>query len=191
MREFTRGLLVLLGVAAAGCGGGDEVVINGRALASGQIEQIQMTYGQPPRPGDYWYDPVSGLYGVVGHPAFGFMLPGHDFGRPDADVSEGDTGVFINGRELPAVEASVWSAMLGAPIQPGRYWMDGMGNAGYEGSPLAVVNLFAAARQNGVGAAGGGDNFWSSRFSAGNFDQGNARGYVSVPGHGPVGYGFD
>jgi hypothetical protein len=68
-------------------------------------------------------------------------------------------------------------------------WMDGMGNAGYEGSSVAVVNLFVAAQQNGVG--GGGDNFWSSRFGAGNFDRGNTRGYVSVPGYGPVGYGFD
>jgi len=189
MRDFAMSVVVLLGVAAAGCGGDDEVLINGRELAPEQISLIQTTYGQPPRPGDYWYDPMSGLYGATGYPAFGFMLPGHDFGRPPADASDGDTGVFINGRELPVAEARLWSMMLGAVIQPGRYWMDAMGNAGYEGSPVAVVNLFAAARQNGIGARGG-DNFWTSRFSGGNYDSGNARGYVSVPGYGPVGYGF-
>ena len=97
----------------------------------------------------------------------------------------GDFALGINGRELPTVEARVWSAMLGRLIQAGRYWMDGMGNAGYEGNPVAGVNLFVAARMNGVGAAGG-DNFWSTRFSAGNSDRGNTRGYVSVPGYGPV-----
>ena len=79
MRHFALGWLVLLGVVATGCGGDDEVVINGRELEPEQIAQIEKRYGQPPRPGEYWYDPVSGLYGVVGYPAFGFMLPGHDF----------------------------------------------------------------------------------------------------------------
>jgi len=40
------------------------------------------------------------------------------------------------------------------------------------------------------GGGGGGDNTWSTRFSAGNYDNDNSRGYVSVPGYGPVGYGF-
>ena len=74
--------------------------------------------------------------------------------------------------------------------------MDKDGNAGYEGNRLPVVNLFlafqrnAAAQGNAYNHGGGGDNMWSSGFSAGNYDQGNQRGYVSVPGHGPVGYGF-
>lgn len=36
----------------------------------------------------------------------------------------------------------------------------------------------------------GGENFWSTRFSAGNSNAQNTQGYVSVPGHGPVGNGF-
>lgn len=165
-----------------------DVVINGIPLSAQQVEGLEQAYGIRPLPGDYWYDTVSGLYGVVGFQAFGFMLPGHDFGALDAGASNGDTGVFVNGRQLPQPEWLVWSRLLGYPIQPGRYWLDTNGNAGYEGNPIPTENLYLAARRNAY--PGGGGDAWSSRFSAGGYDSGGERGYVSVPGHGPVGYGF-
>ncbi len=169
----------------------DGVVINGTALSAEQVASLAERYGIEPLPGNYWYDATSGLFGVVGYPSYGFMYPGHDFGQLEAQVSNGNTGVFVNGRQLPQLEWAVWSYMLGSYIQPGRYWLDGSGNAGYEGNPTPTVNLYAAAQQNAYGGQGGsGDNFWSSRFGAGNSDQGGSRGYVSVPGHGPIGYGF-
>ena len=166
------------------------VRINGRALSAEQVKALSETYGQTPVPGDYWYDALSGLYGVRGYQAFGFMLPGHDFGPLEEAASVGDSGVFVNGRHIPQMEWMIWSQLLGYPIQWGRYWLDAQGNAGYEGNPVPVENLYLAAQRNAVAAGEGGDNFWTSRFSAGNSDQGNTRGYVSVPGHGPVGYGF-
>ncbi len=168
-----------------------QIVINGTALNPAQIEEIRKMYGVEPKPGNYWYDARSGLYGVMGYPAFGFMLPGHKFGTLDSQASRGNTGVFVNGRELPLNEYTVWSYIVGNWIQPGRYWLDGNGNAGYEGSPIPVINLYAAAQQNAYrGQGSGGDNFWSTRFSAGNSNANNTQGYVSVPGYGPVGYGF-
>jgi len=167
------------------------VVINNTTLSEARLQEFEATYGARPLPGNYWYDPSSGLYGVVGYPAYGFMFPGHDFGPLQANASHGNTGVFVNGRELPQLEWAVWSYMLGYWIQQGRYWLDQEGNAGYEGHPTALVNLFAAARQNAYSGQGGsGDNFWSTRFSAGNSNADNTQGYVSVPGYGPVGYGF-
>jgi len=206
-----RSILAALAAVGVGCGAdgsaraddggwGEEraevVVVNGRELPEAKAREIEALYGARPRPGRYWYDPVSGLYGVQGFPAFGFMYPGHDFGPLAADASAGDTGVHINGRELPRDEWALLSLILGGGIAPGRYWMLANGDAGAEGSFVPLVNLFAAARANafsgagGGGGEGGGDNFWTSRFSAGNHD-GQGRGYVSVPGHGPVGYGFD
>lgn len=178
-----------------------KVVVNGRVLAEPVLQQLTMLYQVRPLPGNYWYDRVSGLYGVVGHSAFGFMLPGHDFGPLPAKASNGNTMVYINGRELPQDEWTIWSMFLGAYIQPGRYWLDGNGYAGYEGNPYPVVNLYQAAQQasmrgqngwngNAGGGSSGGDNFWTSRFSAGNYNADNSQGYVSVPGYGPVGYGF-
>ena len=168
-----------------------QIFINNVVISKQQISEIEKTYGIQPRPGKYWYDSRSGLYGVVGYPAYGFMLAGHSFGKLRRTASNGHTGVLVNGREIPQSEWAVWSYMLGYWIQPGAYWLDHRGNAGYEGNPTPVVNLYAAAQQNAYrGRGGSGDNFWSSRFSAGNYDSGNQRGYVSVPGHGPIGYGF-
>ncbi|MCP5368557.1 MAG: hypothetical protein H6906_13700 [Hyphomicrobiales bacterium] len=185
------------GAPQPGAAGG--VVINGRPLGPQQVAEIRQRYGIDPSPGAYWYDARSGLYGVVGYPAFGFMYPGHAYGPLDPNASAGDTNVFMNGRQLPQKEWLVWSQLLGYAIRPGRYWLDGQGNAGTEGSATIQDNLYVAARRNayrgggggtGGGTGGGGDNFWSSRFGRGNWDQGGSRGYVSVPGHGPIGYGF-
>jgi len=168
-----------------------KVIINGIVLTDEQISEIEETYSVKPLPGDYWYDTYSGLYGVVEYPAFGFMFAGHDYGEMDSNASNGDVGVFVNGRELPQLEWAVWSQLLGYIIQPGRYWLDENGNAGYEENPIPTENLYLAAQRNYYsGSGGGGDNIWSSRFGAGNYDSNNQRGYVSVPGYGPVGYGF-
>ncbi len=170
---------------------GKEIIINGVVLSEEQITELSETYGVNPKPGKYWYDSLSGLYGVVGYPAYGFMLPGHKFGDLSPTASNGNTGVIVNNRELPQSEWAVWSYMIGYWIQPGSYWLDHQGNAGYQGNPTPVINLFLAAQQNAYrGQGSSGDNFWSTRFSAGNYDSDNQRGYVSVPGYGPVGYGF-
>ena len=150
------------------------IVINNINLSKQQIEEIKKTYGTEPLPGKYWYDAKSGLYGVVGYQAFGFMYAGHQWGQLDRKASAGNTGVIINNRELPQNEYLVWSYILGYWIQPGSYWLDDKGNAGIEGNPVPVVNLFVAAKQNAYqGRGGSGDNFWSSRFSAGNYDSDN------------------
>jgi hypothetical protein len=167
-----------------------EVVINDKALTAEQIAEFKEIYGNEPQPGNYWYDTRSGLYGAAGYPAYGFMLAGHDYGTLRMDASNGNTGVVINGRQIELTEYTVWSQILGTWIQPGYYWLDEFGNAGYEGVPLALWNLYMAAQQNAYSGAAEGDNFWGSRFGAGNYDSGGQRGYVSVPGHGPVGYGF-
>ncbi len=170
---------------------GAGIIINGKEITKDQIQEIRTRYGVEPRPGNYWYDAVSGLYGVTGYPSYGFMYPGHNFGTLIRNCSGGNTGVIINGRELPQLEWAVWSSILGSYIQPGNYWFDSQGNAGYVGFDVPVVNLFAAARQNSYrGQSSGGDNFWSSRFGAGNSSADGSQGYVSVPGYGPVGYGF-
>jgi len=58
-------------------------------------------------------------------------------------------------------------------------------NAGVEGGPALVNYRTLAARKSQ-----GNDNFWSSRYGAGNSSADGSQGYVSVPGYGPVGYGF-
>lgn len=179
-------LLILFVFPAFLCGQG--VIINGKQLSSDQLAELERIYQVKAQPGSYWYDAKSGMYGVVGQPAYGFMYPNHELGELARNASHGSTGVLVNGRELPQAEWVVWSQVLGYWIQAGSYWFDAQGNAGYEGNPAPLVNLYLAASQNGYqGDSGGGDNFWSTRFSAGNSSGGT--GYVSLPGGGMVSYG--
>lgn len=176
---------------------GSGVHVNGQVLTAEQLTAFKEKYKAEPKPGNYWYDTVSGLYGAVGEPAFGFMYPGHAFGTLAEDASGGNSGVFINRRQLPQSEWFILSTVLGAAIQPGRYWLDAKGNAGFEGVETPLVNLYLAAAQaaqnraGGGGGGRGGDNGWSTRFSSGNFNDDNTAGYVSVPGVGVIGsYGY-
>jgi hypothetical protein len=170
------------------------VVVNGKELTPAQMREFKDRYKVEPRAGSYWYDAKSGLWGLAGQPAAGFLFAGHDFGALAPDASKGESGVWLNGRHMPMVEVQFFASITG-PILPGRYWLDGTGNVGYEGIEIAIGNLYQMAQMGAGGAGGGsgwngGDNIWSTRFSAGNYNADNSAGYVSVPGVGPVSYGL-
>jgi hypothetical protein len=168
------------------------VIINGSRLDQRHLDEFVQRYGVAPVPGSYWYDARSGLWGFAGQAAAGFLLPGHDFGALAVKASNGNTSIFLNGREMPQTEVLLFSSLVGA-ILPGRYWLDGQGNYGYEGMPIAAGNLYAMAAASvygGGGGGSGGDNFWSSRFARGNSNADNTMGYVSIPGTGTVTYGM-
>lgn len=164
------------------------VRINGRQLTFDEVAELRSTYGVDPAPGEYWYDARSGIFGLMGGGGLGFMLPGHDFGTLEPACSGGGSGVIVNGRDLPRAEWMLWSGLIGVSIQPGRYWLDANGNAGLEGNPVPSVNFVQAAGM--TAGAGGGADIWSTRFSAGGWDQGGQRGYVRLPDGGFTGYGF-
>jgi hypothetical protein len=78
-------------------------------------------------------------------------------GKLKADASHGDTGVFINGRELPTQEVQFLQQL--GPVVPGRYWMDPQGVGGREGEP-PIFNIGAAiaAQQKNKGGMSSGWN---------------------------------
>jgi hypothetical protein len=98
--------------------------------------------------------------------------------------------VFVNGRELSNAELTALALRLGAAVPPGRYWVDAVGNWGYEGSPLPMGNVNAAAGASAGGARAGGDHYWSTRYAAGNCNDDNSAGYVYIPGQGTQSYGL-
>jgi len=158
--------------------GGTGVFINGQELTRDQVMAIAATYRYAPLRGHYWYDSQSGAWGFAGHETVGFLLPGHDFGPLAADASEGNTGVFINGRQLNMIEAVRIQQTFGAVYQ-GHWWLDGRtGNFGVEGNPMPVGNLIAMVRAQQSTRRG--DNFWCSTTACGN-DNGQS-GYVDVGG---------
>ena len=102
------------------------------------------------QPGTYWYDKVSGAWGYQGGPLAGLGPAGLDVGGPlAADALNGNTGVFINGRELAAIDVLRLQQWIGTPVMQGRFWVDANGYFGYEGGPV-VGNLVLLAQQNGT-----------------------------------------
>ncbi len=136
------------------------VVVNGRSLSQQQVQELAAAYGAAPPPGRYWYDTKSGLWGYEGREAFGYIRPGYDFGPLSADASHGNTGVFINGRQINMAEAAYYQRAFGR-VYPGRWWLDGRtGNVGLEGNPYPVANIVQAIQQSQRSSQGGG-GFWN------------------------------
>ncbi len=151
------------------------VVVNGQAIAAARLEELSSHLHLKIVDGDYWYDKVSGAAGPAGGPTLAFIVPGLELGGPLApDASAGNTGVFINGRELPQFDLIALTRLVGF-VQPGRYFLDATGNAGFEGGP-PVINLVAASRQ-AQAQGGGGDGWYSNATGAGGNASGGA-GYV-------------
>lgn len=150
------------------------VVINGQEVTAAQLAALEAHYRLQIADGRYWYDRISGAAGPAGGPTLAFIMPGLDLGGPLApDASAGNTGVFVNGRELPQYDLIALTRLVGF-VQPGRYFLDAMGNAGFEGGP-PIVNLVAASRQ--LQSQGGGDGWYSQTIQAGGNESGGA-GYV-------------
>ncbi len=126
------------------------VVVNGVPLGSDELRQLA-SLGVTPPAGAYWYDSASGLAGAQGGPTTGILPAGLRLGGPmQPDASGGTTGVFINGRQLPVQDLLAVQQLVGSAVAPGRYWLDGQGNSGYEGGP-PVVNLRQRAQTAGSG----------------------------------------
>lgn len=124
------------------------ITINGRRLTVDQevrLERIELYYDVRIPDNDYWYDNRSGAAGFWHGPAVAALPAGLRLGGPmPPDCSGGNTGVFVNGRELHAVDVANLSDL--GPVYRGRYWLDANGNYGIEGGPL-LGNLFVIARR--------------------------------------------
>jgi hypothetical protein len=119
------------------------VIINGVPLSDEKVKALEKLYGVRILNGDYWYDKVCGAWGYRGGPAVGFILPFLDLGGPlQPDASKGNTGVFINGRQLHVLDVRALQQI--GPVYQGRYWVNAQGYYGIEGGP-AIGNLWLLA----------------------------------------------
>ncbi len=130
-----------------------QVVINRVRIPDDTVRLLETQFRAQVPDGRYWYDNRSGAWGMEGGATLGFTLPGLPLGGPlPADISGRGTGVFINGREIHQLDL-IGLVQLVGQVMPGRYWLDGEGNAGYEGYP-AMANLRTLAQ--GLYRQGGG-----------------------------------
>lgn len=121
--------------------------------------------------GRYWYDRISGGWGVEGGPTLGFTVANLQLGGPlPPDISRGGTGVFVNGRELHPADVIALQQLLG-PIVPGRYWLDAEGYAGQEGGP-PITNLRQVAAQLQQRGSGVNENHADGSAAFGNLNTG-------------------
>jgi hypothetical protein len=144
------GIVALLAtlIALPICAQQRAVVVNRARLTEAQVKGFEQRWGVQVRDGAYWYDRVSGAWGIDGGPTAGWIMPGLELGGPlPADASHGNTGVFINGRELNTQDVA--ALMQFTPVYRGRWWVDGWGTFGAEGGP-ALGNLWQLARQRGM-----------------------------------------
>jgi hypothetical protein len=129
---------------------GTEVFVNEHELSREQLRALVALYGGAPPKGRYWYDARSGLYGYWGREAAGYIRPGHDLGALSARASNGNTGVFLNGREINLTEAAFFQRVFGV-VYRGNFWLDGRtGYLGVVGNPMPVANLVEAIQRSGV-----------------------------------------
>jgi hypothetical protein len=166
-----------------------DVLVNGVRLEDSTRQALERGHGVPIKPGRYWYDTVSGVWGVEGGPAEGQIHPGLRFGGIlKRDASKGRTGVIVNGRELHALDVAALKRCV--RVIPGRYWVLANGIGGTEGGP-AQFNLAVLCKSQASGSGsstrcddyGGGQfNCTNQRTGIGMIGEGGGRGAVFVDG---------
>ncbi|XP_023746144.1 uncharacterized protein LOC111894298 [Lactuca sativa] len=81
--------------------GRSDVFVNGQLLTDRQVKKAEKLAG-PIHPGEFWYDPIAGFWGVMNQPCLGIIPPFiEEFDYPlPKNCGAGNTRVFVNGREL-------------------------------------------------------------------------------------------
>jgi hypothetical protein len=160
-----------------------EVVINGIPLDETSREALERGYGVPIQPGRYWYDAVSGVWGLEGGPGAGQIHPGLPLGGPlQRGASRGKSGVIVNGRELHALDVAALKRCLA--VIPGRYWVLANGIGGAEGGPAQFNLAVLCASKSSGGSSTKCEDYGGGQFNCSN--QITGIGMISEGGKGAV-----
>ncbi|WP_455388077.1 hypothetical protein [Petrachloros mirabilis] len=186
----TSALGLLLGVLAffTASASAADIVVNGVVLDDAAVRALERGYGVPIKPGRYWYDKVSGVWGLEGGPGAGQILAGLQLGGPlKPDASKGNTGVIVNGRELHEQDVAALQRCLA--VIPGRYWVLPNGLGGPEGGPPQFNLAALCSAKSGSGASTRCEDYGNGQFNCSNqrtgigmIGEGNGKGAVFIDG---------
>lgn len=99
------------------------VTVNGHPIPDRLVKKAEKLAG-PVQPGDYWYDPRAGFWGMMGSPCRGIIPPFiEEFNYPiPKNCADGNTNIFVNGRELHQRDLDLL-ASRGLPTEADRSYV--------------------------------------------------------------------
>ncbi|CAN6902203.1 unnamed protein product [Brassica oleracea] len=126
------------------------IYVNGWPLSENELDKLQ-TCPNPPKklkPGDYWYDKVSGYWGKVGEKPCQIISPLMNIGASAIieQASNGDTEIFINNREITKTELMMLK-MVGVHCEgKPHFWVDADGRYQEEGQNRIIGRIWNKKR---------------------------------------------
>ncbi|WOL19566.1 hypothetical protein Cni_G28368 [Canna indica] len=127
----------------------EDICVNGKKLTLEEMIMLQSCPCPPPKlkPGLYWYDKVSGYWGKEGHKPHRIITPNLNVGgNLMENASNGNTRIFINGREITKVEMQMlkWAGVpcAGNP----HFWLNADGTYLEEGQKNVKGKIWGKRR---------------------------------------------